>query len=421
MNKLIEANSNLLLKVSAHKLLGNYSRDSSFFFTTKRRTILTEGVYSVVSTSKGDNALTDLPDRVSETLCKARESGHSNPVVVGAITFDNTEPARLIVPQVLFSAGQLSFYESDSIKPSLKLACEISSIPEPEIFIDLVKQALVRIEAGEMSKVVLSRMLELNVLSTINIQQILLNLAQHNPYGYTFAVDIPKAPLESQQFGSILTPQSSRRTLLGASPELLVSRSGSRVLANPLAGSVARSKDPHEDKQQSQTLLQSIKDRHEHSFVVNAVSEALRPFCRTIYVPPEPSLLQTSTMWHLSTKIVGELADPSISSLTLAAALHPTPAVCGFPMHQSRNMIREIEPFDRNFYTGMVGWCNATGDGEWAITIRCAEVYDTFLRLFAGAGIVLGSNPKKELEETSSKFCTILNSMGIEKPLDIDP
>jgi isochorismate synthase len=418
MNEMLAVDPDVVLKMPALKFLGNYRRDSSFFFASRRRTILTEGVYSVVSSPKGDNTLADLPDHVAEALHKARESGHSNPVVVGAITFDNTEPARLIVPQVLFSAGPLSFDEINYPRHSLTLDSEVRLIPEPETFVDSVEQALTRIEAGELSKVVLSRTLELKASSAINIQQMLLNLARHNPYGYTFAVDLTEPPSACQQLGT-LSPKSFPRTLLGASPELLVSRSGSRAVANPLAGSAVRCKDPVEDKQQAQALIESTKDRHEHALVVDAVSEALRPFCRTLHVPAEPSLLHTSTMWHLSTEIFGELTDPSTSSLTLAAALHPTPAICGFPTHQAREMIREIEPFDRGFYTGLVGWCNATGDGEWAITIRCAEVDDYLLRLFAGAGIVLGSKPEQELEETSAKFWTILNAMGIEQLLGI--
>lgn len=120
-------------------------------------------------------------------------------------------------------------------------------------------------------------------------------------------------------------------------------------------------------------------------------------------------------MWHLSTEVRGELADPSTSSVALAASLHPTPAVCGSPTDRAREAIREIEPFDRHFYTGMVGWCNDSGDGEWVVTIRCAEVGERFLRLYAGAGIVAGSKPEAELAETSAKFRTMLQALGLHE------
>jgi isochorismate synthase len=185
------------------------------------------------------------------------------------------------------------------------------------------------------------------------------------------------------------------------------------VGAAPLAGSAARSPDPAEDQRRASALLVSAKDRHEHAIVADAVAAALRPYCRHLDVPAAPSLRHTRTMWHLASHISGELADPSMSALALACALHPTPAVCGDPLPLARAAIAEIEPFDRGFFTGMVGWCDASGDGEWAVTIRCAEVADRSLRLFAGAGIVAGSDPEHELAETTAKLQTMLDALGI--------
>lgn len=118
-------------------------------------------------------------------------------------------------------------------------------------------------------------------------------------------------------------------------------------------------------------------------------------------------------MWHLSTVIKGELLDAEVSSLDLAVALQPTPAVCGAPTEKARQAISEIEPFDRGFFTGMVGWCDADGDGEWVVTIRCAEANGQSLRLFAGAGVVGESKPEEELAETGAKFQTMLRAMGV--------
>lgn len=203
------------------------------------------------------------------------------------------------------------------------------------------------------------------------------------------------------------------KTLIGASPELLVSRSGMQVVSNPLAGSRPRSDDPVEDKRRAEELLSSPKDLHEHAVVVEAVATVLRPYCHTLHVPEKPSVIHSEAMWHLSTEVKGELKDPNTSSLELAIALHPTPAVCGTPMEEAREAIQKIEPFDREFFTGMLGWSDLNGDGEWIVTIRCAEVQENTLRLYAGAGVVAESNPEDELAETSAKFQTMLKALGL--------
>lgn len=127
----------------------------------------------------------------------------------------------------------------------------------------------------------------------------------------------------------------------------------------------------------------------------------------------KPSVIHSEAMWHLSTEVKGELKNPNTSSLELAIALHPTPAVCGTPMEEAREAIQQIEPFDREFFTGMLGWSDLNGDGEWIVTIRCAEVQENTLRLYAGAGVVAESKPEDELAETSAKFQTMLKALGL--------
>ncbi|MGV2805996.1 isochorismate synthase, partial [Clostridium perfringens] len=155
---------------------------------------------------------------------------------------------------------------------------------------------------------------------------------------------------------------ASTRTLFGASPELLVTKKGLRIKGNPLAGSAARSTDPVEDKRRATALLSSAKDRYEHALVIDAVASALQPFCSKLEVPAAPTLIHTNAMWHLSTEINGVLKDDSVTSLDLALAMHPTPAICGTPTDAARDVIRAIEPFDRGFYSGAVGWSDANGD-----------------------------------------------------------
>ena len=268
-------------------------------------------------------------------------------------------------------------------------------VPAAEHYGAAVASAVARMRAGEFDKVVLARTLELTASREPDLPAMLRRLARRDPGGYTFAL-----------------PSGPGRTLVGASPELLVARTGGRLTANPLAGSAPRSADLAEDVRRAAALLESPKDLHEHAVVVAAVRDALAPFCTRLDVPERPTLLRTAAMWHLSTTVTGELADPDVCALRLASALHPTPAVCGTPTDMARKVIAESEPFDRGPYTGMVGWQDADGDGEWVVTIRCAEAEGRSLRLFAGAGVVAASSPEAETAETAAKFRTFLHAVG---------
>ncbi|WP_407931720.1 isochorismate synthase DhbC [Citreicoccus inhibens] len=392
-------------RLLAAQLLQSYEAGSSFFFATPQRTLLARGTFATVPCSGGPDALAHLPSRVAGVLHDARQAAHDIPVVVGAVPFDGSAPAQLVVPMTIQRAGPLEFDAQSPAHRPLQARYTVRPVPEPTVYLDGVAQALELMRSGPLRKVVLSRALDLEAAGPIDLQQLLHNLARRNPTGYTFAADLPMARSGGADAG--------RRTLIGASPELLVSRSGLQVLANPLAGSAARSADPVEDQARADALRTSPKDLHEHAVVIDAVAEALRPYCTTLEVPATPSLVSTSTMWHLSSRIRGELRDPAISSLMLATALHPTPAVCGFPTRLAHEAIGHIEPFARGYYTGTVGWCDASGDGQWAVTIRCAEADAHTLRLFAGAGIVAGSRPESELAETEAKFRTMLQAMGL--------
>ncbi|MBU3574195.1 isochorismate synthase DhbC [Priestia aryabhattai] len=398
------------------QLLNDY-QTGDFFLASPKRTILGKGTFAVVPNEKEtNNQIQGLTKRVSNVLEGAKKHGHINPVVVGAIPFDYKSSAQLIVPETVQQSTPLKFNSGDHLTTSTQPTYEIKAIPEPEQYEKGVEKGINYIKIGHLEKIVLSRSLYLNSSEAVDINQLLHNLAQHNNHGYTFAVDLSKDISEDSNTNTN-TNTKSTRTLIGASPELLVSRTGGNLLANPLAGSRPRSKDPFEDQRRATELLSSAKDLHEHAVVVQAVAEALQPYCKTIDVPSEPSLVHTETMWHLSTEIKGEVADSLTSSLELALALHPTPAVCGSPTEVARAAIQEIEPFERGFFTGMVGWCDSNGEGEWVVTIRCAEVEQHSLRLFAGAGVVAESKPEEELAETSAKFRTMLLAMGIDKEL----
>ena len=389
------------------RLLDDYDVGESFFFASPERTLLARGTCARVA-CHGDVA--ELPEQVAELLNSLRVSDDDLPLVVGALPFDSTMPAQLVVPLAVTQAEALhsaTITRSQGFMPP----CAIDPVPEPAEYLRYVARAVTHLQRGDLAKVVLARSLYLTSPERIEVPQVLGNLVQLNRQGYTFATDLPPRDNVSMLDGATARP----RTLIGASPELLISRSGMQIVSNPLAGSAPRSDDPAEDRRRAEALLSSAKDLHEHAVVVDAVAAALRPFCRRLDVPATPSLIHTATMWHLSTRITGELADPTTSSLTLALALHPTPAVCGFPTDHARALIQSLEPFDRGFYTGVVGWCDAGGDGEWVVALRCAEVADRTLRLFAGAGIVGESQPEAELAETSAKFRTMLNALGLNQ------
>ncbi|SHH53249.1 isochorismate synthase [Massilia sp. CF038] len=364
-------------------------------FASPRRVLIGRGVKAIAAPSTPAN-------RAADAMRLLREEGEHGDVLMGALPFAQHAPQRLFIP------AQVSTYKSRPADgaagaPVHRRPHAVRMLPSPESYRANVEKALACIRATGLDKVVLSRSLSIDV--RIDLAALLQRLAARNPIGYTFAIDLADRP-------------APRRTLIGASPELLLSRRGTQVVSHPLAGSIPRSSDPAEDRRRADGLLRSAKDLHEHALVVNAVAEGLRPFCQQIWVPPQPSLLSTPTMWHLGTQVRGELADPALSSLELALALHPTPAVCGYPTPDAYDFIGEVEGFERGYFAGLVGWCDASGDGEWAVTLRCAEVGDEDATLYAGAGIVDGSVPADELLETSGKLRTMLSAMGLESILE---
>ncbi|MFF8833454.1 isochorismate synthase [Streptomyces sp. NPDC015131] len=364
------------------------------FLATPTRTLLGRGVHAEVP--HDDRPVTR---RVAATLAAARAAGHASPLVIGAVPFAPDAPAALAVPATLHTAPPLTADPLASLPadPPAPNELTVHQEPAPEDYAKAVAAAVDRMWQGEFSKVVLARTLRVEAARPFDLPAMLQRLARRDPSGYTFAL-----------------PTGPGRTLLGASPELLVSRHGNRVVANPLAGSVPRHPDLAEDVRRAAALLDSAKDLYEHAVVVNAVEEGLARHCADLIVPARPTLVRTATMWHLSTTVTGTLRSPDTTALDLASALQPTPAVCGTPTETARRVIRESEPVDRGFYTGMVGWGDADGDGEWVVTIRCAEATGDSLRLYAGAGVVAASDPEAETAETAAKFRTFLSAVGAQ-------
>jgi isochorismate synthase len=346
-------------------------------------------------------------------LAEIRTKGAVAPVVVGALPFDGTRPATLIVPRtaVIRREGEPAWrvtVSPDGIGGSESVELEapvepdlprgedeptvspvVSPVPSPEEFLEGVSEARARIRAGALDKVVLARTLVVRTGSGFDLGALVRRLRDREPDAYVFA---------AQGF-------------VGASPELLVARSGVRVTSNPLAGTARRRTDPAEDETAATALLASQKDLGEHAPVAESVVRALSPLCSSLEVEG-PSAVATGTVWHLSTEVIGTLTAPAPSALHLASLLHPTPAVCGAPTEAALAVIGELERFDRGLYGGIVGWMDANGDGEWAVALRCAEVSGRTATLFAGAGIVADSEPQAELAETDAKFASMLGALG---------
>ncbi|GIJ42515.1 isochorismate synthase [Micromonospora andamanensis] len=331
----------------------------------------------------------------------ARERACGGPLLVGAAPFDPGAPTRLTVARDIHWGPPLvrANYAAATAVPR---AVRVDLVPWPARYMAGVERAVARIAGLSQHKVVLSRAIDVITAEPTRVRDVVRSLLSGEPDAYVFAV-----PVGTVRAGA-------RRVLVGASPELVIRRIGRSVLSNPLAGSAPRSADPVEDRRRAWKLQHSPKDLLEHRIVVDAVTQALRPFCAALDVPDRPSVIRTSRMWHLSTKVRGVLADPLPNALELAAALHPTPAVCGWPTAVARQVIAESETFDRQYYTGLTGWMNESGDGEWVLALRCAELADTQLRLYAGAGVVSGSDPASELAETTAKFHTFLAAIGLE-------
>jgi menaquinone-specific isochorismate synthase len=260
------------------------------------------------------------------------------------------------------------------------------SAPEWE---QAVGEAVHRItHSAELGKVVLARDLHASADIPIDPRVLLRWLAARYPGCFTFACD----------------------GLVGATPELLIRKDGWEVSSLVLAGTTPRGATQAEDSALARTLLGSAKENEEHEYAAASLRDTLSPLCAAMYVTPRPELIRLPNVQHLGTRVRGTLA-AARSALALVATVHPTAAVGGTPTDAAVEVIRELESMDRERYAGPVGWVDADGNGEWGIALRCAQLDGNRARLFAGCGIVAGSDPAAELAETESKFRPMRNAL----------
>ena len=365
----------------------------------------------------------------------------SGPVAFGSFSFDPGNTAgtsRLVVPRIIIGRRDGSSWLtvlSETPDPSLVELVETSGAPLVELvdtppppsveshppLVELVEtppppvaprdvqviadtadedrwrrrvaEAVRRIESNGLEKVVLARAVTATAPEPIDVRHLVGTLSEGYPSCWTFSVD----------------------GLVGASPEMLVRRERGLATSRVLAGTIRRSGSEETDLKLASSLARSSKNLAEHELAVASVAEALAPLCSGMNVPESPYVLELPNVLHLATDVTA-VAHKKASSLKLAAALHPSAAVCGTPTAVARAAIAELEGLDRGRYSGPVGWIDTNGDGEWAIALRCGMVDAADPRrinLFAGCGIVEGSDPDEELAETKAKLVPMLAALGL--------
>jgi isochorismate synthase len=266
---------------------------------------------------------------------------------------------------------------------------EIRSARSPREFEAAVEGATSRIAGGKISKVVLAREVIVSAAAAHDPAAVFGAMREQFPACFCFCCGTPEA------------------AFIGASPELLVRRSGAGVSTVALAGSTRRSSDPAVDDHLGEQLLRSDKDRREQRIVAERIVRALRPHAIWVEAGSEPEIVKVANIQHLATPVIAQLAEPH-SAIELAGILHPTPAVGGEPWPAAADAIADLEGMDRGWYAAPVGWMDATEDGEFCVALRSALLRDREAHLFAGVGVVAGSDPAAELAETEVKLGALL-------------
>jgi isochorismate synthase len=331
-------------------------------------------------------------------------NGEAGPIAFGSLPFLESDGGYLVIPHVVVRKTEsgrtwLTTIGDANIDDLLPLSRPTPTssrfVVEPvrpvERYRSAVEAARDAVRRGDLVKAVIARELMVTSEDPIDVHAVLLRLRASFGSSYRYSFD----------------------GLIGASPELLVSISDDMVRSHPLAGTTPRTGDPEVDAELGRALVDSVKDQIEHRVVIDVVHDTLLPYCSYLDWEPEPSLVPVANVQHLGTLVEGRLGEPRPDSLSLARRLCPTPALGGHPRDEALQLIEKVEGFPRGRYGGAVGWVDASGNGVWAVTIRCAEFSDDRrrARLVAGGGIVADSDPDAELAETQAKFQAMLSAI----------
>ena len=328
----------------------------------------------------------------------------TGPILFTSFSFDQNEESVLVIPEVIVGMRNGSSWITwigEQAQPKLAESAQYLEDAEynwgdgslsPAEWQTRVAQAIKEIEDRKLEKVVLARDLKIHSHRAIDPRKILRNLSSEYPSTWIFAVD----------------------GLIGATPELLLRLSRGMVTSRVLAGTISKTGDDEKDLALAASLARSSKDLEEHEYAVRSVAEALDPFCTSTNVPESPFVLHLANVMHLATDVTGALNESkkSVDAFTVLEKLHPSAAVCGTPTDIAAKLISDIEGMSRGRYAGPVGWLDARGDGELGIALRCGQIIENEIRIFAGCGIVAGSSPEKELSESNAKFAPMRSALS---------
>ena len=334
-------------------------------------------------------------------------SVHGNgtgPVLFASFSFSPDEESVLIIPQVIVGKkGDKSWitWIGSSSQPDLNVTPPDlihnsitwdSDEHADDAWKSRVSTAVDRIQSGKLDKVVLARDFTGHADQDIEPRTILKKLAAEYPSTWNFSV----------------------AGLVGATPELLLRLSRKMVTSRVLAGTISKTGNDERDLALAASLARSSKDLEEHLYAVKSVADALEPFCTSTNVPDAPYVLHLANVMHLATDVTGAIAEKlaHVDAFTILEQLHPSAAVCGTPREQAGQLITEIESMSRGRYAGPVGWIDAAGDGELGIALRCGQINGDSIRIFAGCGIVAGSDPDKELAESVAKLVPMRSALA---------
>jgi isochorismate synthase len=324
---------------------------------------------------------------VMPELSLARRGDEARLTVTAVVEGD--ESAHATLERLRARVGCLEPAAMPLLDPHPLTSARVSGAAPPEHFEAAVARAVERIRAGELDKVVLAREVRVHAPADIDPAPVFDALRAAFPACYCYLAGTPEL------------------AFIGASPELLVRREGSRAQTVALAGTTRRSADPAVDDLLGEQLLRGAKEREEQEIVVRRIERTLRPVSVWVAAADEPVLVKVQNVQHLATPIRAQLAEP-ISCVELAGRLHPTPAVGGEPRDAAGPLIPALEGLDRGWYAGTVGWTDLSEDGEFCVAIRCALLRGRVAHLYAGNGIVRDSEPADELAETEVKLEALL-------------
>ncbi len=327
----------------------------------------------------------------------------TGPVLFTSFSFDRNDESVLVIPQVVVGQkGSQSWitWIGNTAQPELMEVANKTKNAEftfsegtlsSDEWKKRVAEAISRVASSAVDKVVLARDVIATSTADIDVRPILRKLADEYPSTWTFSVD----------------------GLVGATPELLLRLSRGMVTSRVLAGTIPKTGDDEKDLALAASLARSSKDLEEHEYAVRSVAEALDPFCSSTNVPESPFVLHLANVMHLATDVTGALVETKqhVDAFSLLKNLHPSAAVCGTPRNIAFDIIDEIEGLNRGRYAGPVGWIDSSGDGELGIALRCGQIKNRTIQIYAGCGIVAGSNPDKELEESNAKMIPMRSAL----------